>query len=163
MYYLRSRYYNALFCRLINADPIISKNTSRIGKNLFAYCSNNSLFFSDESGNEETPIIAESLIGLLGTYNELTKLTKGLMLEVHHLIEKRFIVSDSIAEMFGSTGQMPSVILDHDTHRVMTNAWRTNIPYGSQYKDISYNLLMGYAAEIYGGFDHWDWVKYLLH
>ena len=52
LYYLNSRYYNAEWGRFINVDSAISGVGGDIrGYNLFAYCMNNPVNFSDESGN----------------------------------------------------------------------------------------------------------------
>ncbi len=54
LYYLQSRYYNPQTGRFINADDTaILKDTEGIikGTNLFSYCGNNSLNYSDHSGN----------------------------------------------------------------------------------------------------------------
>ncbi len=50
-YYLQSRYYDPETGRLINADGIIGANGDILSYNLFAYCSNNPINFSDPSGN----------------------------------------------------------------------------------------------------------------
>lgn len=48
LYYLQSRYYNPEMGRFINADGII--NSGLLSSNLFAYCINNPIAFSDPSG-----------------------------------------------------------------------------------------------------------------
>lgn len=53
-YYLKSRYYDPLIGRFINADnPSILKNTQNtlFGSNLFAYCNNNPITYVDDTGN----------------------------------------------------------------------------------------------------------------
>ena len=49
-YYLHSRYYDPENRRFINADTIISQE-STLGYNLFAYCNNNPVNMTDETGN----------------------------------------------------------------------------------------------------------------
>ena len=49
-YYLNSRYYDPENRRFINADTIISQE-STLGYNLFAYCNNNPVNMTDETGN----------------------------------------------------------------------------------------------------------------
>ena len=52
MYYLGSRYYDSVVKRFINADKMMSTTDGTLeGKNLFAYCFNNPVMFTDESGN----------------------------------------------------------------------------------------------------------------
>jgi len=49
-YYLQSRYYDPVIGRFINLDGFISTDTGFLGHNMFAYCNNNSVMFSDHSG-----------------------------------------------------------------------------------------------------------------
>jgi RHS repeat-associated protein len=57
-YYLQSRYYNSTWGRFINADEYINANGDIIGYNLFAYCSNNPIMYSDPTGEIAKWIIA---------------------------------------------------------------------------------------------------------
>ncbi len=50
-YYLQSRYYDPITRRFLNADGIVGANQDAICYNLFAYCSNNPIMLTDESGN----------------------------------------------------------------------------------------------------------------
>ena len=50
LYYLRSRFYNAIHCRFCICDAIISTNAQVCNHNLWTYCSNNPIGFSDASG-----------------------------------------------------------------------------------------------------------------
>ncbi|MGQ7855149.1 DUF6443 domain-containing protein [Pedobacter sp. WC2501] len=58
------------------------------------------------------------------SYKVLKALTKGLSVEVHHLIEKRFagILGEKAAEM-------TSIVLTKTEHQALTNAWRKEIGY----------------------------------
>ena len=50
-YYLQSRYYDPAICRFINADGYATTNVAEFLEcNMFAYCSNNPIGFSDEDG-----------------------------------------------------------------------------------------------------------------
>ncbi len=49
-YYLQSRYYDPSIGRFINADSFASTGQGFIGYNMFAYCTNNPVMFSDHSG-----------------------------------------------------------------------------------------------------------------
>ena len=52
LYYLNSRYYNPEFGRFISADSVISGTGESVqGYNLFAYCNNNPINMSDETGH----------------------------------------------------------------------------------------------------------------
>lgn len=49
-YYLQSRYYDPVVSRFINADRYASTGDGLLGYNMFAYCSNNPVNYSDPSG-----------------------------------------------------------------------------------------------------------------
>lgn len=49
-YYLNSRYYDPEVGRFINADAVLGANGGIVGYNLFAYCNNNPVNYSDPSG-----------------------------------------------------------------------------------------------------------------
>ena len=51
LYYLNSRYYDSRTGRFINADGVLNGGVGLTSYNLFAYCSNNPIRFSDPSGN----------------------------------------------------------------------------------------------------------------
>ena len=50
-YYLQSRYYDPELGRFINADTFASTGQGILGNNMFAYCGNNPISFSDPSGH----------------------------------------------------------------------------------------------------------------
>ena len=50
LYYLQSRYYNPEWGRFINADAFVSTGQGLLGNNMFAYCLNNPVNFSDPTG-----------------------------------------------------------------------------------------------------------------
>ena len=50
LYYLQSRYYDPNVGRFINADSLISTGQGLLGNNMFAYCLNNPVNFTDPSG-----------------------------------------------------------------------------------------------------------------
>ena len=49
-YYLNSRYYDPAICRFINADSLMGTSPDMLSYNLFAYCNNNPVNFSDPTG-----------------------------------------------------------------------------------------------------------------
>ena len=53
LYYLQSRYYNPAICRFISADSIsyLGADGTPVSYNLFAYCNNNPVMYSDPTGN----------------------------------------------------------------------------------------------------------------
>jgi hypothetical protein len=80
------------------------------------------------------------------SYSELKKLTRGLGLEVHHLIEKR------LAECFIPPlikNKILSVVLTKGEHEIFTKAWREAIPYGTKYGKNLETLVKNKAREIY--------------
>ena len=51
LYYLQSRYYDSTIGRFINADGYVTTNTTEpLTYNMFAYCGNNPVMYSDPSG-----------------------------------------------------------------------------------------------------------------
>lgn len=58
LYYLNSRYYNPTWCRFVNADGLIGANKDILSCNLYAYTSNNPIFYKDEIGES---VLAGSL------------------------------------------------------------------------------------------------------
>ena len=56
LYYLQSRYYDPQTGRFINPDGIINANGGVLGNNLYAYCNNNPVNYSDTTGNSITAI-----------------------------------------------------------------------------------------------------------
>ena len=51
LYYLQSRYYDPAVKRFINADSLVGANKDILGNNVFAYCSNNPVNYSDPTGH----------------------------------------------------------------------------------------------------------------
>ena len=51
LYYLNSRYYNPLWGRFLNSDNYLSTGTGILGYNMYAYCNNNSVNYSDYNGH----------------------------------------------------------------------------------------------------------------
>ena len=51
LYYLKSRYYDPAVKRFLNADGLVSTSIEDAAKNMFAYCTNNPVFYADSEGN----------------------------------------------------------------------------------------------------------------
>ena len=51
LYYLNSRYYDPQTGRFLNADALLGANGDILSYNLFAYCSNNPVMYSDPTGH----------------------------------------------------------------------------------------------------------------
>ena len=62
LYYLQRRYYNPEWGRFLNADGYISTGTGMLGHNMFAYCNNNPVMFTDPTGN--WPSLSQILTGI---------------------------------------------------------------------------------------------------
>ena len=62
LYYLRSRYYNSTVSRFLNADGSLYTGTNIFGSNVYTYCNNNPVNFTDLSGH--SGILAYALIAL---------------------------------------------------------------------------------------------------
>ena len=93
LYYLQSRYYDPAVKRFINADSLVGANKDILGNNVFAYCSNNPVNYSDPTGHGIVknaikwiskkiirPII-KKVKGKMGSKKNMTK-TTGLNVSV---------------------------------------------------------------------------------
>lgn len=69
LYYCQSRYYNPTFRRWLNMDMVSYQDAGDIiGINLFCYCKNNPIMYSDETGHDIAAIIIGLIIGaIIGT------------------------------------------------------------------------------------------------
>ncbi|MBE6766104.1 MAG: RHS repeat-associated core domain-containing protein [Ruminococcaceae bacterium] len=72
LYYLQSRYYDPTVGRFINADDVafLGANGTVISHNLFSFCVNNPINFTDDSGCVGSPIqwICAAIGGVAGWY-----------------------------------------------------------------------------------------------
>ena len=68
-YYLQSRYYDPAICRFINADTFATTDANGLlSANMFAYCENNPIMRTDESGE----LFAEIVGGIIGAFVSTT-------------------------------------------------------------------------------------------
>ncbi|MEA5018044.1 MAG: hypothetical protein VB009_04940, partial [Erysipelotrichaceae bacterium] len=81
-------------------------------------------------------------------YSILQKELKETTLEAHHIIEKRMAMALGIKK----TRSMLSVAVTAAEHQVFTNKWRSILPYGSIYRDLSSNEIWEYAQDVYQGY-----------
>ena len=67
LYYLQSRYYDPGVGRFINADSQLNQKDGILGYNMFAYCHNNPIMYSDPTGHSITLacIIIGAVIGAI--------------------------------------------------------------------------------------------------
>lgn len=54
LYYLHSRYYDPETCRFISADAYIVAGNYLTGSNMFVYCMDNPVMYSDPSGDSSS-------------------------------------------------------------------------------------------------------------
>lgn len=75
LYYLRSRYYLASMCRFINMDASIPALKRALSQNVFGYCRNNAINYSDQSGcSEQSFNIPEETIFIDSTLSSVNVL-----------------------------------------------------------------------------------------
>ena len=68
LYYLKSRYYDPEVGRFINADGYVSTGQGVLGNNMFAYCGNNPVMYSDPTGEFLGLVLGAFAIGLTMTF-----------------------------------------------------------------------------------------------
>ena len=64
-YYLKTRYYNSVICRFVNADSIIFSNASHNMNNLYSYCKGSPVNYADENGLMGITIAGCSIMEML--------------------------------------------------------------------------------------------------
>ena len=82
----------------------------------------------------------------IGKYKSLCKTIKKrkkLKIEMHHIIEKRF------GKLKLKGNDYPAIPISKDLHRVITNRWRKEIPYGTDYKKLNKKTLIKAANQVY--------------
>ena len=65
LYYLQSRYYDPVTGRFVNADSLVD-TSNVLGFNMYAYCGNNPVNYSDPSGRSWTAAAVIGISGLVG-------------------------------------------------------------------------------------------------
>jgi len=74
LYYLQSRYYNPELGRFINADKYTSTGQNILGSNMFVYCNNNPVMYTDPTGEFaiSTLVLVIAGIAVLTTASAIT-------------------------------------------------------------------------------------------
>ena len=75
LYYLNTRYYNPVWGRFINSDSLLCSNQDILSYNLYTYCSNNPINFTDPSGQGIFKSIAKAI-------KKVTKVVKKVATKV---------------------------------------------------------------------------------
>ncbi len=80
-YYLQSRYYNPELCRFVSADVYLSTGQGVLGHNAFAYCGNNPVNMSDETGTwpswVKKVVAAVAVVAVVAAVAAVTVATAG--------------------------------------------------------------------------------------
>ncbi len=86
LYYLKSRYYNPVWGRFLNADSYAGVNNSILGYNLYIYSNNNPINYSDDTGQffkKAFNWIKSTVKKVVNTIkNVVTKLKEAFVIEV---------------------------------------------------------------------------------
>ena len=98
-YYLQSRYYDFANCRFINADGQFTDGF--IGSNLFAYCENNPIRYSDPTGL----LAAEAAITLTNWWNPIGWITAAVVVvEVVAIVAISYGIAKNVSLANRNTG-----------------------------------------------------------
>lgn len=146
LYYLQSRYYNPQFCRFLSADTFVSTDQGILGHNMFAYCLNNPVNYTDASG--ETGIMAAGwLVPLLALVDALTPFLEFVALclvgatVITKYIEREKAESIAIADSIVSTGEQQAVYYGADIVGDLTGKKEWRLRTGS----MDYETAIGWA------------------
>ena len=63
MYYLQSRYYDPVIGRFISSDVFVSTGQGLLGNNMYCYCLNNPVNYTDMSGEVAISIMVAAIVG----------------------------------------------------------------------------------------------------
>jgi RHS repeat-associated protein len=73
MFYLNSRYYQPQTGRFLNSDGLLGEDGDILSTNIYAYCFNNPILSSDETGESPT------ILDINGRYTGLSKCIEGII------------------------------------------------------------------------------------
>lgn len=114
LYYLQSRYYNPHLCRFLSADTFVSTGQGILGYNMFAYCNNNPVLYSDPAGTwaQIWPI-------LFGDHNP------GY---IHTAVQLHIIATELFKKEFILPGVGRADIYDPETHEIWEIKHASTVP-----------------------------------
>ena len=116
LYYLMTRYYDPEICRFISADVFMTTGQGVLGGNMFAYCLNNPILYSDTLGESVTVCI----LGVTFTLVELLVIGVAVAVIADILIngEEALVMKavEGVAEAVEAIAQIWQVIETVVTH-----------------------------------------------
>ena len=143
LYYLQSRYYDPELCRFISADSYLVAGNILQGTNMFTYCLNNPVRYSDPSGyltgeqiNKYLPVISVMLEPYLSgpelvcaldaihaqsvnmSFSEFVSWIPGVINNIAGSTTSNVVIVDVANEALGIVGTAASVIADNSTYLV---------------------------------------------
>ena len=130
-YYLTTRYYDPYVGRFLNADGLVSTGVGLDGYNMFAYCNNNPVLFSDSKG--ECPFVAIVYLSIM---------VIGIVSQVCEIIDsnKKYTaptsISDECAEFLTSYESYSSDVY-YDAYGNPTIGYGHLIKSGEDYNSIT--------------------------
>ncbi len=145
LYYLQSRYYDSSIGRFINADGFITTGQGVLSYNMFAYCGNNPIIYSDPSGHVALltvlKCIAKAAVFLYSVYSFVKPLYDLMSVPKNVNNFKKEYAKDVV-----------------DTYNDKKNGTSSSTPKTNKFYDKnlekitgkSYNERINYACEKYG-------------
>ena len=135
LYYLNSRYYDAKVCRFVNADSYVSTGQGFLGYDMYAYCLNNPVSYSDPAGNvcvrnivtsdKEGAVINQSFVNLPGYRPQMQKPTASF--ESNGDVVNVYIVSaDRCSFVEKNISERDVVIVDKRNETIPDIQWRNS-------------------------------------
>ena len=116
LYYLTTRYYDPEVCRFISADVYMTTGQGVLGGNMFAYCLNNPVLYSDTFGESVTVCI----LGVTFTLLELLVIGVAVAVVADILIngEEALVIkaAEGVAEAVETIAQIWQVVETVVTH-----------------------------------------------
>lgn len=137
LYYLNNRYYNPKWGRFINSDTIINQNEDILGYNLYAYCSNNFINYSDYTGEGLISNIIKAVKKLFSS----SKSTKKASTK-KSTTKKATVVKSSSSKAKAPTnghGNLPTTGQPNSTARKPNGDLRSYGPDGKASTDTDYS------------------------
>lgn len=113
LYYLNNRYYNPSWSRFLNADRVIGANMDILGYNLYAYCSNNPIMFSDTNGN--------------GIFKSIKKMAKKAAKAIYDGVVKVIssIISVEISHTYTNSTKQGGILMNIESGNSVSTVTKT--------------------------------------